>query len=188
MAKRFKILETAIKKYKAPVNVSGTPFFKYDQFQKGLTDFHPDQPDRGKSENRILTPFAVPSTEAPYRLTRTSTRAVETSLGLTGFTLGDLALANESASVEVNSNREYIPAKVTVFVGTGATTNVSATENKVTGTPYKRKVGTSFTLPFGQGATPGTTVLNAMGYLSNKADSTGKSVTFKPERFYGSGR
>lgn len=186
--KRFKILKTAIRKYKAPVTVPGTPFYKFDQFDKGLVDFHPDQPDRGKSEERKCKAFAEISTADPYIINGSSTRALETGIAATGFNLNDLAVSDVAAADVVSDNPNFIPAKVIVFVGTGATTNVTAAENKVTGTAYKRKTGASYTLPFGQGATPGTSVLIAMGYLSNKADAAGKGVTFKPERFYGNGK
>lgn len=186
-SKRFKILKTAIKKYQAPVTTVGTPFYKFDQFQKGLADYHPDQPARGKSEERKAKPFAEVAAADPYIISGSSTRSLETSIAQTGFTLTDLAVSDVAAADVVQGNPNYIPAKIIVFVGGTASTTVTAVENKVTGTAYKRKTGTSYTLPFGQGATPGTSLLNAMGYLSNKADDAGKSVTFTPERFYGTG-
>lgn len=185
--KRFKILRTAIRKYKAPVSTPGTPFYVFDQFDKGLADFHPEQPDRGAQEERKAKPFAVPATSDPYVIQRSSTRALETGLASTGLSLADLAVSDVLAADTVTDNPNYIPAKIVVFNPTGTTRDVSAAQNKVTGTPYKRRNGSSYTLPFGQGATPGTTLLVAMGYLSDKADAAGKTVTFKPERFYGNG-
>lgn len=186
--KRFKVLKTAIRKYGAPVNIPGTPFFKFDQFDKGNADYHPAQPSRGKVKDRKAKPFAVPTTENPYTIRGSSTRALETSLATTGFTLNDLAVSDIDDADVVQGNPNYVPAKVIIFSGTGATTTVTAIQNKVTGTAYKRKTGNSFTLPFGQGATPGVSLLNAQGYLAAKADATGKGVTFLPERFYGKGR
>lgn len=187
--KRFKVLETAIKKYKAPTNIAGTPFAIYTKFKAGEADYHPSQPSRGDSEERKLKAFGAPVAEDPYVISGASTRALNTSIASTGLALADLALSNVAAADTVQDNPNFIPAKVVVFVRSGTTsTPVAATANKVTGTAYKRRGGASYTLPFGQGATPGTTVVVAMGYLATKAGAgVGRSTTFKPERFYGNG-
>lgn len=190
-SKRFKILKTAISKYKAPVSTPGTAFYVFDRFQKGLTDYHPNQPARGEVQDWKAKPFGVPSSETILtKIKRASTRSLATDLGQTGLVLTDLAVSQVEATDNVSDDSNYIPAKAIVFSGTTGVTNVSASDNKVTGVPYKRRNGSSFTLPFGQGNTPGTHMTIAMGYIADKIDeATGnKTVTFKPERFYGSGR
>lgn len=189
--RRFKILDTAIRKYKAPVSTAGTPFYVYDRFTKGLNDFHPVQPERGESTEWKLKPFGVPSTESVLTvLKRASTRALSTELQSTGLALTDLSVSVVQASNTVFDDPTFQPAKIIVFDAEATTTNVTAAQNKVTGTAYKRRNGKSYTLPFGQGTTPGATVTAAMAYLARKVDAaTGrKTVTFKPERFYGTGR
>lgn len=186
--KRFKILETAIKKYQAPIGAAGTPFYKYDQFKKGLADYHPSMPEQEPVKRRKAKPFGAATASVPYVISRSSTRALATNIGATGFSLNDLAVSDLAAADDVVDSPNYVPAKMVVFAATGTITTVTASENKVTGTAYKRKAGASYTLPFGQGATPGTSLIVAMGYLSDKAENlTNKSVTFKPERFYGKG-
>lgn len=186
--KRFKILRTAIRKYKAPVT-AGTPFGTFDAFDKGNSELSPTQPARGTVRLWKGKPFGVNNTSDPYLLNRPSTRSLVTALGSSGFTLTDLAVSAYELTDEVDSSPNFVAARAVVKNLPAAGTDQTTTEtSKITGLSYKRRKGETYTLPFCQDATaPGPNVADAMAYLSDKAADNNKGITFKPERFYGKG-
>lgn len=79
----------------------------------------------------------------------------------------------------------YIPAKATVFAGSGTTTNGTS---QITGVPYKKRNGESYTAPFGAVGTGAA----AREYPRRQAIATAvaagggnRTVTFQPEQLKG---
>lgn len=180
MARRFKILETAIRKYKAPVSTPGTAFYKYDQFRKGLVDFNVDGQARGDDEFRALTPFGLGDGTEKLAV-QVSGRLTDTNISgnaLSATELGLTAVTNE------NYERDFIPAKIIVKkLGAG-----SPQTSQITGVSYTKIAGDSFTFPYGR-KTATDRQFDRQRALYNLIEaSTEKfSATFTPERMRGAG-
>ena len=118
--KRFKILKTAIKKYKAPVSTPGTAFYKYDQFQKGLATYNVDGQARGDDELKSIVPFGLGSGTEKL-VVQVSGRITDTSIGANALSVAELGLSTPVAADDYNEN--FIPAKIIDTFSTHATRN-----------------------------------------------------------------
>lgn len=180
--KRFKILKTAIKKYKAPVTDPTSAFYHYDRFQKGLADYKVNGTNRGEDIFRLIDPFGASTTADPYRikLTGRATTANITAVGLSELELG-LAPIPDNGNFTVSRN--FIPAKIIAksISGTGEDPEIS----QITKEPYKRQRGSTITLPFGRIVDADRFFERQLALARTVEAAPGKqSVTFKPERLY----
>lgn len=96
--------------------------------------------------------------------------------------LGGTALYGlETAALDDYSKRPgFRPAKAVLAVKRATSLAVPATDNRITGQPYKRRTGETYTVPFGR------TTGNAFEFGAQEAILTAKSgthaVTFIPEK------
>lgn len=179
---RFKILKTAIKKYKAPVTDPTTAFFKYDQFEKGKANYKVDGQERGDDELVSLVPFGFG--EGTDKLViQVSGRLTDQAISANALTRAELGLSAVVAADDYNEN--FIPAKIVVKLQTGTDKdNVS----QITGVPYTKVLGDSYTFPFGRKTATDRLFDRQLALYNIVEAAAGKfSVTFKPERMYGSG-
>lgn len=179
--RRFKILETAIKKYKAPVTTPGNAFYKYDQFQKGLATYDVDGTERGDDELQSIIPFGL-GDGTEKLVIQVSGRVTDTSIAANALTKAELGLAAPVAADDYNEN--FMPAKIIVKAQGAKADKVS----QITGVTYKKVAGNSFTFPFGRKAATDRLFDRQLALYNLIEAAEGKfSVTFAPERMYGSG-
>lgn len=180
-SRRFKILETAIKKYKAPVTTPGTAFFRYDQFQKGLTEYNVNGQARGDDELQSLVPFGL-GDGTNKLIIQVSGRVTDPNIGANALSRSELGLSSPVAADDYNEN--FIPAKI-IVKQVGASTTATS---QITGVPYKKVAGESFTFPFGRKTATDRLFDRQLALYNIVEAAEGKfSTTFTPERMYGSG-
>lgn len=172
----------------------------YTKFRvEGFPAGYVNQPARGGSVPVSLIPFST--TGNTKYITRMSGRANQNMATLVG---GEAILNIDSGAggTSITGNKapsRYKPAKVIIFVPKGDTafkadTGTTSTGQTVTedtdatplsavrGLKYNRRLGNSYTYPFGYVATAGqNTQLLMQGYLYLKCAKGGRSVSFKPE-------
>ena len=179
--KRFSILKTAIKKYKADTATTGTAFYKYDQFIKGLSSYTVEGQARGKSQRYKIEPFGIASTGQDFAIMG-SGRITDSNLSTHGLSLTELGLAALAETDSAFMDANYVPAKI-IVKKLGAATPI---DSKITGISYKKRPGESYTFPFGRKASTDN-MFERMGALSTlvKATTGDFGITFKPERLFG---
>lgn len=172
----------------------------YTKFRvEGYPDGYVNQPARGSSVPVSLIPFST-NGSGKY-ITKMSGRA-SGKMAAIGISQAELNIDAGTGGTAVTGNRapaRYSPAKMVVFVPKGSTaytadsgttgTGKTVTEDTdatplsaVRGIKYNRRLGNSYTFPFGYIATAGqNTQLLMQGYLYIKTAKGGNSVTFKPE-------
>jgi len=179
---------------------------KYTDYRLGKNQPKVKAPARGPSVILALAPF---DTKDPTKsvLVKASGRAMKADTKTaTGGT--DALLNIESTTVPDTAKRRsgYKPAKVTIFIpevasiaggaaptqasedaaaptGSGAADDTTVTPlSRVTGLEYRRRLGNSYTYPFGSSATPGQDKEEGMmSYLYNKLSVGGKTMSFTGE-------
>lgn len=159
-----------------------------------------NQPARGASVPVSLVPFTNSSNTAKY-VTKMTTRSFTKISTLVG---GEAVLNIDTGAGGTTVTGSKAPsrfksAKMIIFVPKGATaytadtgtttTGQTVTEDtdatpvsKVSGLKYNRRLGNSYTFPFGFVTTAGqNSQLLMQGYLYIKCAKGGASVSFKPE-------
>lgn len=172
----------------------------YTKFRvEGYPEGHVHQPARGASVPVSLIPFTNAG-NAKY-ITKMSGRAHGKITALAGgeATLNIDTGAGGTAITGAKAPSRFKPAKITIFVPKGATgyaadtgttqTGKAVTEDTdatpvsaVRGLKYNRRLGNSYTFPFGYTSTAGqNSQLLMQGYLYIKCAKGGASVSFSPE-------
>lgn len=173
---------------------------KYIEFRtKGYPAGYVNQPARGASVPVSLVPFST-NGSGKY-ITKMSGRAHGKTQALVGGE-GILNIDTGAGGTAITGSKapsRFKPAKITITVPKGATaytadtgttqTGKTVTEDTdvtpvsaVTGMKYNRRLGNSYTFPFGYTATAGqNTQLLMQGYLYIKCAKAGASVSFTPE-------
>lgn len=127
---------------------------------------------------RYLKPFGLETAADEYY----EVRASEDALTALGSAVG-ARLTTAPANADIQSNKKFKPARVTVFAGSGSATYV---QSKITKLYYLKYEGDTNSLPFG--ATSGTEEEQAgaravkTAILSLIAASDVKRISFTPER------
>lgn len=172
----------------------------YAKFRvEGYPAGYVNQPARGPSVPVSLIPFST-NGSGKY-ITKMSGRAH----GKTSALVGGEAVLNidtGAGGTAITGNKapgRFKPAKITIVVPKGATAYTADTGttqsgktvtedtdatplSAVSGLKYNRRLGNSYTFPFGYTATAGqNTQLLMQGYLYIKCAKAGASISFTPE-------
>lgn len=172
----------------------------YTKFRvEGYGPGYVNQPARGASVPVSLIPFST-NGSGKY-ITKMSGRA-SGKMGTIGISQAELNIDAGTGGTAVTGTKapsRYSPAKMIVFVPKGSTaytadsgttsTGKTVTEDTdvtplsaVNGLKYNRRLGNSYTFPFGYVSTAGqNTQLLMQGYLYIKTAKGGNTVSFKPE-------
>lgn len=176
---------------------------KFTEFRvNGYPAGYVAQPPRGASVPVSLVPFCLYGYTNKY-ITRMTGRAKAqmTKLGLTEAECNIDTGAGGTAVTGKKAPSKFGAAKMVVFVPTGdvaATPDTGTTQagepaaaedtdknplSAVTGLKYKRRLGNSYSIPFGASSTAGQqTQIEMQGFLYVKTAKSGRNVSFKPEK------
>jgi len=178
---------------------------KFTDYKLGRNQPARKAPNRGASVVVALSSFDTRGI-AKNNLVKTSGRAMlletQTATGASNAVLNIDRTAPDTAKRIPG----YKPARITIFIpevaslaaapapvqapedvagptGTGAADDTTLTPlSRVTGLEYRRRLGNSFTYPFGNSATAGQiNEEGMMNYLYKELSTGGKSVSFKSE-------
>ncbi|MEG4883004.1 hypothetical protein QUB75_19685 [Microcoleus sp. K1-B6] len=179
---------------------------KYTDYKLGRNQPARNAPARGGSVVVGLASFDTRAT-TKNTLVRASGRAMlaETRTA-TGATDAILDIASESLETTAKRMPGYKPARITIFIpevaslasatapaqapedtaspaGTGKADDTNQTPlSRITGLEYRRRLGNSFTYPFGSSGTAGqTNEEGKMNYLYQQLAKGGKTLSFKSE-------
>jgi len=195
MAKRFSRLKFAVKMLEGTTPPAGSALANFQLFQAGNPEYTPKPgagalEPRGGSIVRGVSPFGKPigTANANSEKVAISGRAFTqvTALGLDATGTG----ANNLNLLETFNNAgSFEAAKIIVFVG--ASGSGDPTRSTITRLSYKKRVGNSYTYPFGAtGTAPNdheqtkATALAVAIAAKDAGDAANSySCTFKPERF-----
>lgn len=172
--------------------------FRVNGFPAGAVS----QPARGASVPVSLVPFCLYGYTNKY-ITRMTGRA-KAQMTKLGLSEAECNIDTGTAGTAVTGKKapsKFGAAKMVVFVPTADTANTPDTGttqagtavaaedtdktpvSAVTGLKYNRRLGNSYTIPFGASATAGQqTQIEMQGYLYVKAAKSGRNVSFKPEK------
>jgi len=195
MARRFSRLKFAVKMLEGTTPPPGSALANFLLYQAGNPEYTP-KPAAGAVEPRGgsivygLSPFGKPigTNNANSEKVTISGRAVNqiTAVGLDATGTG----ANNLNLLETfNNTGSFEAAKIVVFVG--ASGSGDPTKSTITRLTYKKRVGNSYTYPFGAtGTAPNdheqtkATALAAAIAAKDAGDAANSySCTFKPEKF-----
>lgn len=178
---------------------------KYTDYKLGKNQPARKAPARGASVKVALATFDTRATtkttvvaasgRAMVAATRTATGASDTALNI-----------DPTVPAEAKRVVGYKPAKVTIFIpevaslagapaptqgtddavspaGTGAADDTTATPlSRITGLEYRRRLGNSYTYPFGSSATAGqTNEEGMMNFIYKELGTGGKTLSFQSE-------
>jgi hypothetical protein len=195
MARRFSRLKFAVKMLEGTTPPAGSALANFLLFQAGNPEYTPKPAatalePRGGSIIRGVSPFGKPigTANANSEKVAITGRAFNqvTAVGLDATGTG----ANNLNLLETfNNTGSFEPAKIVVFVG--ASGSGDPTRSTITRLSYKKRVGNSYTYPFGAtGTAPNdheqtkATSLAAAIATKDAGDAANSySCTFKPERF-----
>ena len=195
MARRFSRLKFAVKMLEGTTPPAGSALANFLLYQAGNPEYTPKPAatalePRGGSIVRGLSPFGKPigTGNANSEKVTISGRAFNqiTALGLDATGTG----ANNLNWLETfNNTGSFEAAKIIVFVG--ASGSGDPTKSTITRLSYKKRVGNSYTYPFGAtGTAPNdheqtkATALAAAIAAKDAGDAANSySCTFKPEKF-----
>jgi len=195
MAKRFSRLKFAVKMLEGTTPPAGSALANFLLFQAGNPEYTPKpaagaMEPRGGSIIRGLNPFGKPigTANANSQQVTVSGRAF-TQLTVVGLDATGAGANNLNLLETFNNSGNFEPAKITIF--TGASGSVNATKSTITRLSYKKRVGNSYTYPFGStGTAPDNheqtkaVALAAAIAAKDAADAANSySCSFKPERF-----
>lgn len=178
---------------------------KYTDYRLGKNQPKIKAPARGPSVIVALASFDTKDA-AKNTLVKASGRAMkETTITATGAT-GTVLNIDSTTPDTARRRNGYKPAKITVFVpevasipggtappqadedataatGAGSADDTTLTPlSRITGLEYRRRLGNSYTYPFGSSATPGQDKEEGMmSYLYAKLSTGGKSLSFTGE-------
>ncbi len=187
MSKRFTRLETALKYIRQPRGTTpvdaptGTALRLYQDWKAGrraieytrVTGSNP-----GKILNFSLNPFGLEIAPANLTIVPTSRRANSST---TGQAIRAAANLNTELTEDATELQGFIPAKATIFAGTGTTTLV-ADGSEITGIPYRKRNGSSFTIPYGASASRPREAEVRAAIRAALVGSPNATVSFKSER------
>jgi hypothetical protein len=177
---------------------------KYTDYKLGKNQPPKKVPVRGASVSVCLSSFDTKATTKNNTVRASGRAMTESAVTATGATE---ALLNIDKILLAESKRisGYKPSRVTIFIpetitkvgeaapiqapedapgpgGTGAADDTTQEPlSRVTGLKYRRRLGNSFTYPFGAGASPQHTEEGMMNVIYNKLATGGKSLSFKCE-------
>lgn len=144
----------------------------------------PAMPVRGAMVKKALRPFYTGSTNLlTFAVTKISGRAYG-GLAAVGLSDANLALEDIDDTPEPGTSYEFVdgfsPAKAVIFLpGTGSTT----TKSRITGQNYKKRLGSTYTLPFGKRDLAGARDQRGMRGRILGTVIAGASVSFKEESY-----
>jgi hypothetical protein len=151
-------------------------FQEYDREEKALT-YVRDAASKPEQLIQIaIFPFAFAGEAGTGSIVRVSKRATAEA-GASAVT----AVANHAVvDLEDHSyRRRFIPAKATVFNGTG---NYGEGTSQITGVKYAKRGGTSYTIPYGASAGDPAEGQVRKKILTAVSTDSKNSVSFKSER------
>ena len=125
-----------------------------------------------------VNPFGYPTAEGNLAIVPISQRA---SLSTVGTAIRTAANIDDETEVGAQTLSGFIPAKATIFAGTGATTEV-ADGSKITGLRYDKRNGASYTIPYGASVARPKEVEVRAAIKAALVASPNATVSFKSER------
>lgn len=171
MPRRFNNMLYAQNRLKA----AGGALDAFKAFRNGTSNYSTTAVERGPSVAVGIEAFGFAAgTVVSCRFSGRANTGMD-GTGVTGAVAGHKALA------DATSMRGFIPAKAIIYIGTGAGTEVNS---KITGLPYKKRNGESFTIPYGRVAATDTEFERQKALLSAVEATVSRSVSFKPEKLY----
>jgi hypothetical protein len=181
MARRFNRILYAIKQFQIPE--TNEVVQKFRAFRSGTGEYKVDQKTKkGSFIPATLKPFTYPSSSPPFLVSVTG--RFDQQLSATGLSKGNANIkVGRDEITEGQRIKGFMPAKCVVFIP--ATTQPGATTNKtsqITGKPYKKRQGSSLTIPFGRDpqGTQRQSYYEMQAYLAGKLNK-GVTASFKPE-------
>lgn len=183
MPKRFS-------RYKFALKASGgsaaenSPLAKYKDYVEGRTIPNYER-DAGSNPGKEIPVYVIPFGEIDdiYYLIGISTRA-NNQIGIAG---GATALNTETisslpAGADTAVSNKFTSAAATVFVGTGLG---DPDPSQITGVRYRKRLGQSYTFPFGKeaSATGANATFKGRATVIQEAvlGTPGRTVSFRPE-------
>jgi hypothetical protein len=182
MAQGFNNLRDSIKKGRQGAQL--TAFKEWRAEGRPATATAPVQPPRGDTVRKALLPFYFGSSDfTNYAIVDISGRSFS-SLVAVGLTEAKLCLNDVPETPATGTTYELVlglePAKAIIFKpGTGST----STKSGITGRVYKKRIGTSYTLPFGKRDLAGRRDQRGMRGIILAGVLPGCSVSFKEEKY-----
>ncbi|MCC3473308.1 MAG: hypothetical protein JGK38_23925 [Microcoleus sp. PH2017_15_JOR_U_A] len=179
---------------------------KYTDYKLGKNQPARKAPARGASIKAALASFDTRATTKTTVVTVSGRAMVAGTRTATGAT--DIVLNIESTTIPAEAKKVsgYKPAKVTIFIptvaglagapaptqgsadavspaGTGSADDTTLTPlSRITGLEYRRRLGNSYTYPFGSSATAGqTNEEGMMNYVYRELGVGGKTLSFHSE-------
>lgn len=187
MSKRFTRLEAALKYIRPPRGTAvedapaGTALRLYQDWKAGKRVIEYTR-DEGSNPDRILkvavNPFGYPAADGNLAIVPISQRA---SLSAVGAAIQTAANIEENIDLGAQELTGFIPAKATIFAGSGTTTLV-ANGSEITGIPYRKRNGASFTIPYGRSVGMPTEIEVRNAIKAALVASPNATVSFKSER------
>ena len=187
MTKRFRVLNAAIK-YLAtsaaddrPQAPAGSYLREYQDWRAGLREVSYTRNTTSNPDKLLkvaINPFGYTIGTANQALTTLSKRT-ENYAKVAGVRTAaniELELVDDAKPVI-----GFVPAKATVFAGTGTTTTVTG-GSKITGVVYKKRNGASYTFPYGASSTNPREINVREAILTVVKDEENTSVSFTSER------
>jgi len=186
MAKRFSRLKYALKTLRTPAGdgaipdaPAGTLLAKFQAYEKGETVVKYPRSADSKPESLLqasVLPFYFGGVATSGTIVKLSKRSSEATAVDAVQALCNLLPVDAE---EHRYERGFVPAKAVVFVSTGTNT-VDA--SKITGVPYSKRGGKSYTLPYGASAAETKESQVRKDILTAVAGITDASVSFRSER------
>lgn len=171
MGKRFaRILYT-----QNVLKATGESITAFRAFRNGTSNYTTTAVDRGSNVTTAIQAFGFG--EATDVIASYSGRA---GGNLTGAGVS-AAIMGHKALTDAVSMQGFTPANAVIFVGTGTGTDVNS---KITGLPYKKRAGESYTIPFGKVTTTDGEFDRQVAIATAVEGQPNRAVSFKPERIY----
>lgn len=179
---RFRDLQDSIKKGQQGARLTNFKEWRAEGASADTTA--PAMPARGSAIKKALLPFYTGSADLlTHAVIKISGRAYG-GIAAVGMSDTKLSLEEINESPPDGTSYEYIggfsPAKAVIFLpGTGSNTTVS----RITKASYKKRNGSSYTLPFGKRDLAGARDQKGMRGRILGGIITGASVSFKEESY-----
>lgn len=179
---RFKNLQDAIKKGRTGAKLTAFKDWRADGAPATTTA--PNQPPKGATVRKALLPFYFGATDfTNHAIVKISGRSFS-GLATVGLTEAKLCLDDVPDTPAAGTTYEPVdglkPARAVIFKpGTGSTTEKS----RITGVNYKKRVGATYTLPFGKKDLAGRRDQRGMRGVILTGVLAGCSVSFKEEEY-----
>ena len=158
MGKRFSRLEAALKYIRTGQGVTavdapaGSALREYQDWKAGRRVINYTR-DPNSNPDKILqvsiNPFGYAVDAANLAICPFSQRARNSSVGTALIGAANVTIGTPAGAQDLKG---FIPAKATIFAGTGSTGGTEE-PSEITGLRYKKKPGASYTVPYG--AAPG---------------------------------